>query len=86
MKLFVAVINNEYGACVTVHATKRAAQQEVFRYVKEWWHHEIPHRDMPTNMQTACEEYFEDESVIFSGETADIQEVSFRPRKRKGSR
>ena len=58
--LHTAIIHHRHGTNFYVSMTQVGLTQQLYEYVKEWWNQEIEDRELPTDEQTAIDQYFED--------------------------
>jgi predicted RNase H-like HicB family nuclease len=59
-KVWVVTVTQPEGCFVAVCETEEVAQQELQKYVGDWWEHEMGSDEvMPTDPQEAIDSYFE---------------------------
>lgn len=58
-KIWVLVIENDYGNNVYVAHSKETLDQIVLNYVNEWWEEELPWLDIPEDPEAAVWDYFD---------------------------
>lgn len=79
MKIFTAVIENEYGMDVYVDVTPEGLQNQINEFVKLYWHELEIEGPMPEDTMEAFELYFENhpiESVTYAQAELDgVEEV-----------
>jgi hypothetical protein len=56
--VYVLVIQHRHGEDMYVCRTERSARRRLDEYVREWWDHEMPDRQMPKGRSERIDEYF----------------------------
>lgn len=57
--IWFAVIHHKHGVDVRVTATKKGLFEQLYKYVAEWWAHEMGDDQIPEDRGAAVERYFE---------------------------
>jgi hypothetical protein len=58
--VYVLVIEHRHGDDLYVCRTERSACRRLDEYVREWWDHEMPDRQMPKRRSERIDEYFKE--------------------------
>jgi hypothetical protein len=56
--VWVLMIEHEHGTSVWVRRTSKAAREQLYQWVLQWWDEELPEKTMPRDKAVAVEEYF----------------------------
>lgn len=70
MKIWILSISHRHGEDITPYVTKKAADDALDAYVKEWWLNEVGNEPLPADREDMRQQYFN----AAEDELADITE------------